>query len=331
MLSSFVYDKSETAIRDELGENAMKASPKNTGELPSLVFATYADSDDDLYWATVLAESIRGMGGRLRDCPIWIYMPEDIKPSPSKVSRTDAFSITLKSSSMPNEAREFYYSGKVFAAGLAERNAEQDFDILAWLDADAVFVREPSDFLLDMGIDLGYRPVQLVIISSPLDNPISEYWKRIYDMLDVSESAIFPMTTTVDGVSIRPHFNAGMVIVRPQVGILKKWADNFTKLISDSAVVRLCNEEKLNNIYLHQAALAGTILKMIPPSRMRDLPPTYNYAVFITDKMAAGTRIPSLDDVVMFRHGQHYVGIDKLEGFAGSSRIFLWLKERWKN
>jgi hypothetical protein len=39
----------------------------------------------------------------------------------------------------------------------------------------------------------------------------------------------------------------------------------------------------------------------------------------------------ALDDVVMFRHGQHYISIDKLEEYAGSSKIFRWLKEKWRN
>jgi hypothetical protein len=138
------------------------------------------------------------------------------------------------------------------------------------------------------------------------------------------------MTTTVDNTIIRPHFNAGMIIVRPAIGILKSWGDNFRRLASDTTIADMCAGSNLRNIYLHQAALAATILAVIPQNRMRDLPSTYNYAVFLTDKMADKAAIFSLDDVVMFRHGQHYTTLDKLSNFAGSAAIFQWLKERWR-
>jgi hypothetical protein len=37
---------------------------------PNLAFATYAFDRDDLYWATVMAESLRTFGGRLRVAPV---------------------------------------------------------------------------------------------------------------------------------------------------------------------------------------------------------------------------------------------------------------------
>jgi hypothetical protein len=231
---------------------------------------------------------------------------------------------------MPHEAEAFILGGKPYAAAAAESDARGEAEILAFVDSDTIFVREPAEFLLAGDIDLGYRPVQLVNISSRYDQPADEYWARIYDLLQVPPSAVFPMTTTVDGICIRPHFNAGMVITRPRLGLLERWAGNFAVLCSDSSIISLCKQEELNNIYLHQAVLAATVLRMVPRDRMRDLPPSYNYAVFLTDQMAPGMKLPSLDDAVTFRHGQHYITLEKLEEFAGQSRIFQWLKARWR-
>jgi hypothetical protein len=325
-----LYDNNWAAVGDNSNGNEMKAE-FNHNKPETLVFATYADNDNDLYWAGVLGESIRTFGGRFKNCAIWVYISDNASElDKSTLEKIDSLNITIKKCPIPGNIGSFYYSGKVFAAGEAEKAACSQFEILAWLDPDMVFVKEASDFLLSDGIDLGYRPVQLVNISSRFDEPLDEYWRRIYQLLGVSDSSVFPMTTTVDNVRIRPHFNAGMIIVRPNAGVLEKWAGNISTLMKDSLIIEMCGEKKLNNIFLHQAALAGTILSMIPRNRMRDFPPTYNYAVFLTDKMPDSLKISSLDDVVMFRHDPQFTRIEQLEKYAGSSRIFRWLKDRWR-
>ena len=296
-----------------------------------LVLATYADDNDDLYWATVMGESIRTFGGGLHDTPIRLYLNATRRDWDQVVLNSlDSLNIDVRLGKVSDDFNQYPYAYKNLAAGVAEAEAETETSILAWLDPDMIFVKEPSEFILKNDFDLGYRPVQLVNISSVYEKPLDDYWDRIFLLIGVPESAIFPMTTTVDNVVIRPHFNAGMIVVRPAKGILRRWSENFKTLAYDSALADMCKYDKLRNIYLHQAALAATILSTVAKDRMYDLPSTYNYAVFLTEKMANKEAILSLDNVVMFRHGQHYTSIEKLENYAGSTAIFSWLKNRWR-
>ncbi|PWB67716.1 hypothetical protein C3F09_12920, partial [candidate division GN15 bacterium] len=208
----------------------------------SITFATYASDGDDLYWALVLAESIRDFGGSLSDAPIWVHL-NDAAPELDTMyaPRRDSLKVAIGHSHTPEGMQKIIYSGKVYASATAEKKLAGTTAILAWLDPDVIFVKEPKAFMLGATVALGYRPVQLVNISSPYSEPLNEFWAHLYQDLGVVDSQIYPMTTTTDMVQIRAHFNAGMLIVRPERGILQSWPLALEKVWADPAIQRMCS------------------------------------------------------------------------------------------
>jgi hypothetical protein len=322
-----------SAIAGIAGVSIMQNNSRVSGSpTVPLMFATYAEDNSVLYWNYIMGESIRTFGGQMKEAPVRVYLSSTCQDwDEGTLALLKSMRMDVRFVDIPTEHSWYPYASKVFASSHAESDAKHEAALVAWLDPDMVFVREPREFLLKDEFDIGYRPVQLVNISSLYDQPIDDFWERVYSMVGVPDSALFSMITTVDNTAIRPHFNAGMIIVRPAKGILQSWAENFGRLASDSVITDLCGNSSQRKIYLHQAALTATLLTNVSHDRMCDLPPTYNYAVFLTEKMADKKTIMALDDVVMFRHGQHYISIDKLEEYAGSSKIFRWLKEKWRN
>ena len=73
-------------------------------------------------------------------------------------------------------------------------------------------------------------------------------------------------------------------------------------LCSDSAIARICANDQRTALFIHQAALAGCILKKLTTTDMKDLPWTYNYAISLADRMPSNKKARSLDDLVTFRY-----------------------------
>lgn len=294
-----------------------------------IVFGTYAADGNALYWILMMVESLRTFGGELRDAPVWVYLPDD-QPEIEKSNklRSVPAGVTLRRSSTPPDARRFWFSGKVYSAALAEVDAVGRYQLLAWLDPDVIFVKEPRDFLLPDSISLGYRPVMHKLIGSRYSEPPDEFWTRVYDKLGVGAAAIFPVQTPVDQETIRAYFNAGLVVLRPEMGVLRKWPECFTILYTDSVFVDWCKQDQKKAIFLHQAALAGDILSTLRKADMVELPATYNYAIFLREKYPPSSRPASLDDVVLFRHEFIFSEPDGLEQVKDSSKIYQWVKER---
>jgi hypothetical protein len=300
-------------------------------KMNDIVFATFAQDEPELEQAMVLAKSLRTFGGDFKRAPFWLYLPAEPPKLAEKIGNGAlGLNIEIKTSPTPEAARWFYYSGKTFAAGNAEGAAAGRFKVLAWLDADNVIVQEPKDFLLKDGVSFGWRPVMLKLIGSDYKKPPDEFWRRLYERFTVKPESIFPITTPVDNEQIRAYFNAGIVIVRPERGVLRKWPVFYEKLYSDPFYQEQCKEDVKKRIFLHQTALAGAVLNMLEPEEMSGLDDRYNYPLFFFEKYPVEKQFKSLDDAITIRHdGIMYQDKEWKEKMKDTSKIAVWIKKEF--
>lgn len=299
--------------------------------MENIVFAAFARDESELEQALVLARSLRSFGGDMKDAPFWLYLPTESPELRGKIGdRSSPLNIEVRTSATPKAAMDYYYSGKTIAAGNAEVAAAGNFKVLAWLDADNIIVREPKDFILKDGVCFGWRPVMLKLIGSDYNEPPDEFWSRLYDKLSVKPEAIFPVTTPVDSAQIRAYFNAGILVVRPERGILRKWPAFYEKLYSDPFYQNECRKDVKKRIFLHQTALAGAALNMLSRDEMACFDDRYNYPVFFFEKYPADKQLKSLDDAITIRHdGVMYRDKGWKEKMKDSSKIADWIKSHF--
>jgi hypothetical protein len=224
----------------------------------------------------------------------------------------------------------FYYAAKVFAAARAEEQAEGRGGILAWLDEDTIVLQEPEAFALQPGRALAYRPVMHKNIGTLYAQPVDDFWARIYRKLSVPDSALFPMITPADGDTIRPYFNAGLLVVRPERGILRRWAEDFTVLAGDTVLVSMSREDRFKRIFLHQTALVGAILNRAAREEMLELPAQYNYPLFFKEMYGASHAFDDIADVVTLRYDVYFrdPAPDWKQRLKGPPDRISWLIER---
>ncbi len=301
------------------------------GAARPVIFASYAGDSEQLHNTLILVESVRTFGGQFADAPVWIYTPANLlKTQENLVKRLVSLGAEVRSSDTPRDSHDVPYAGKVFAAAHAEGAAKGAASILVWMDEDTVVLKEPRDLLLVQGKSLGYRPVMHQNIGSLYSERPDAFWRRVYEKLSVPESAVFPMKTVADGKTIRPYFNAGLLAVRPERGLLKKWAEAFAALYRDPVLVDICGKNERARIFLHQAALSGAIMKNLGRGEMAPLPDSYNYPIFFEETYGADKAFDTLDGVVTLRYDVYFrnPAPDWSAKLKGPAATVSWLEMR---
>lgn len=240
--------------------------------------------------ALLLFESIRRYAGRFRDCPIYALSPR-AGHCISKHAQTglESLGVNYIDAILNTECVEYGPANRVAAAAYIEKM--HPHEILVVLDSDTLFLREPSEILLQPNIDVAVRPVGLkgMCTSGPAD-PFDAYWRDlcrccgvIYDQIPWTESF-------ADRRRIKASYNAGLVIVRSALGILQRWAEFFFTSVRhklepfsherrfqsgagwvDSGASRMWGS--------NQAALSLAIWSKT--QQVQELDPTYNYQLIV--------------------------------------------------
>jgi hypothetical protein len=299
--------------------------------LPSVVFATYANTEEERRHVIYLAESIRAFAGKLSKAPLWVYSDNnEISQNRPFPIDPDRLGIEIKSSQTPDDARWFYYAGKTFAAGRAEVDAEGSFDILVWMDEDTIVLKEPGEFILETDIEFAYCPVMHNRTGSLFSEPPDPFWSRIYERLAVNPKTLFPMTTPADRQKIRAYFNAGLLVVRPERKILRRWGKSFQILYRDTELAGMCRKNIEYRIFLHQTALVGAVLNNLDKDSMTRLSTGYNYPLFFKKMYGAEQEFDNLDDIATLRYDIYFRNPDSdwSHQLKGPEHVISWLKDR---
>ncbi len=283
-----------------------------------LVIALMAERDVQLRYVELFAESVRTFGGTFRETPIWLYLPEAMVQETLE-DKFDNLNVTLKPIDVPQKAVWFNFSRKVYAAARAETAANGNYEILVWLDYDTILLKEPVEFLLPANINLGYRPVTHQNIGLLFNEPLDEFWKKSFELMEIDENKIFSMVTPADGDSIKPYINAGCLSVRPERGIFNNWMTNFEKLYNDERLTEICSQNRQHRTFAHQAALTGVLLNYLTRDECLELTDKINYPVFFKEMFGSKNDFHDLTDVITFRHEAFFAKPienwqDKLQG-----------------
>ena len=250
--------------------------------MTNLIFAFMQAYGGDERESLLLARSLRMFAGELANHPLWLMVPQNLEQiTASTWQALDRLDVHVNRFEVPEEALRFPFGGKVYAAAAAESLASSEADILFWMDSDTVFAGEPAELVLKENVDLGYRPVMLKNVSSLYDEPLNAFWSFIFGRCDTPVNDLFPMITTVDEARIRPHFNAGILSVRPKAGLLHTWRDNFERLYLQPELILFYQENILYRTFVHQAILAATLLAGLKEDEMQDLGARFNYPMFL--------------------------------------------------
>jgi hypothetical protein len=279
--------------------------------------------------ALLLAESIRSFAGSHSGEPIWFFTPEHGERLSMTVrDRLLSLNVTLIPFEIDPEVARFPFTGEATAAALAEERARGQADLLAWLNANTLVLREPGDFLLPDEKSLGYRPVHHTNVGSRYGEDLDPFWTLVYRYCDVPEDRVFPMTTHVDGEVLRPYFNAGFHVSRPEKQLFRAWRDAVLRVYREPDLQELYRQDGRYRVFIHQAVLSVVILSILSTDELQELPPTYNYPLHLHGEDVTGHRPSSLEELVTIRHEGFYADPDWARKMPAGKPLKRWIAER---
>jgi len=181
--------------------------------------------------ALLLFESIRLYTGRFHNCAIYALSPRvGHAISDRSRRRLEELRVTYIDTILNTECPEYGSANRVAAAAYIENMYPHQFFVI--LDSDTLFLREPHEILLRPDVDVAVRPVGVKgMCTSGSTDPFDAYWRALCECCGVDYDEIPWTESFADRCRIKASYNAGLVMVRGNLGILQRWADFFFKSV----------------------------------------------------------------------------------------------------
>lgn len=223
------------------------------------------------------------------------------------------------------ELFHFPYIEKVLAAAMVESIAEENgITQLIHMDWDTIILQDPVELCLEEPFKVAVSPVQLRNISSLASEAMDGFWQRIYEGCQAVDDPDFRVTSMIDHQVIRPHFNAGLMVINPKSGLFRQWKQNFLTLYQDPILETFYALDRRYYIFAHQAILAATLLSKFSPHEIKLLPSTYNYPLFLLPQAPPNDRPANLESLVSVRYEDFYP-LDWTEYLPCEPSLRKWL------
>lgn len=152
--------------------------------------------------SVTLVRSLRRFGGVLKDAPVLSYQPRrEHGVSPETLRALEQLEVIHYTEPLNQRYAHYPQGNKPPVCAHAEQIATTEF--VVFLDSDIVVLNEPRALLLPAAQHIGLRPVDKVGVATtgPSDGNYA-YWQGMYRLLEVDESLVGRVDTTVERQTI---------------------------------------------------------------------------------------------------------------------------------
>ncbi len=288
-------------------------------------FVTCIRSEQDVFLARVLIESLREFGGPLSDCPLTVYAT---RPETEAGEALTGPGVEVMPLGVPEHVRRWPYGDKVAACAHAEATAGPGFSALVWLDLECLIVQPPVQFALGDAHDVAVRPVHIRNVGLAPDEPLDGFWQGIYKAVGLQD-APFTVETFIARERLRAYFNSHGLSVDPRLGLWGRWLDTYSALIADSSFVEGACADARHSVFLFQAVFSAIVAACVPEERISILPPTYNYPYNLHMRVPADRRAQALNDLVCFTFEDRDIRPDRVHDIEVREPLRSWLADRF--
>ncbi len=279
----------------------------------------------------ILIRSLHEFGGTLSEMAVWALYPEDLPFDPSFVKTLLDLDVSLKPFQIDESISHFPFAMKSIAAAHAEKLAEKEDFLLAWHDRTGVILNAPTAFNLPDGKVIGFRPTDIANIGAPYGKPLPPFWEAVCEHCDLRAEQMKKITTVIDQKDLFLYVNAGLLVVRPQNGILRDWADHLISLYDLPVFHRYYKENYAYAIFMHQVALTAAVIKNTSPEERIILPDDYLFSVDNFFDYPDHLRPATLEDVTTGRFHDFFALENWEEMIIAGDALRNWFKEQLKS
>lgn len=136
------------------------------------------------------------------------------------------------------------------------------------------------------------------------------------------------MLTHIDGTKIRPYFNAGIMVTRPEKHLFITWRDTFFTSYRKPEFEKFYLKDPRYRVFIHQAILSGVILSIFQNNELQKLSPSYNYPLHLHRKNISNYRPTWIDGLVTVRHEGFYKDAEWHKKIPAKEPLKRWIAEQ---
>jgi hypothetical protein len=267
-----------------------------------------------------LLDSLRAFGGSLSKNPVWLFEAD----SRAECHHLIQEGLTVIPLQVPETIKYALFSEKVYACAQAEAMAAPEVGSLVWIDPGCLVVNPPLLYKSGSDFDVAFRPVHIQNVGLRVDQPLDAFWQGIYAELGITD-VFATVQSFVDQRVLRAYYNSHAFAVNPALGILGRWLEHFQRLVGDAAFQRVACQDEPHQIFLFQALLSALITKEVNPTRLRILPPEYNYPFNLQERVPPEHRARALNDTVTFAYEDRLLNPAKITDIVVEEPLRSWL------
>lgn len=294
---------------------------------PNIIFS-FSSARGYEVQSLLLLRSLRTFGGCFSELPVCIFVPDDMPHDPKFDSELINLGAEIKSYPVQEPLKRFPFALKTIAAGEAEKLAEEQHAILAWHDRTGFIGNPPHKFQLPQDIAIAFRPTDIVNIGSPYSQPLSPFWQEIISHFDLVPNQFPSITTTIDQIRLYLYANAGLLIVRPEKGILRSWGKNLEDTHALPKFQSFFRENSAYAIFMHQAALTAAIVQKTKSEERLILPESYLFSVDNFFDYPEDIRPQNLDQITTGRFHDFFALENWQAKITASSKLINWFQNQ---
>lgn len=286
------------------------------------LFVTVVGSQESWLQMKILEACMRMFGDEMSQSRFLIFNA-DGENAPVKFMSAE--NIEIQALTVPVEIRQYIFATKVAAMAQAEKIALGDYKTITWIDQDCLILNPPLLYILNDDMDAAFRPVHIQNVGLRSEDPLDEYWRRIYlacGMKDIEAR----VDSFVDGVHLRAYFNTHAFSVDPNKGLMSVWLEIFTKLVTDQGFQASCCTDRRHQVFLFQAILSALIIREVKLDRIRILPPVYNYPYNLQTTIPMEKRVRSIDNLVTLTYEGKPIDPEKVKDIEIPAPYYDFLK-----
>jgi hypothetical protein len=289
--------------------------------------ASLAASSTSFRKIRVLLDSLEDFGGELFKAPLVVLHPDSLDVTVEDARLLKSPAIHMVPFRINSEEMDFPLAVVAIGAAAAEKTIAGEAENLVWLLEDTLILHSPSALVVPAWAQYAYRPVHHANIGSLWKAPPDDFWTAIYRHCKVESDHLFPMDTCVRDNTIRPYFNAGCQVTRPQNGLFSRWCELFRSLYHHPDFKSFF-ANPLYRVFMHQAVLAGVVLSSFSRAQLYELPESYNYPLHLHGDYPVEFRPTNLNDLVTCRYETFDELKKTLASIAVDEPVKTWIQSR---
>jgi hypothetical protein len=233
------------------------------------------------YQARVLVKSLRDYGGIDQITPVYAFQPRQSGRITPQTRRFFKDHHVIFEKVNLNKGTYFYpVANKIYAGAHFESTFSSSFKKYLFLDTD-LLIQSSLMHLLNTPYKIAVAPAHTSKGLALTDPRLSELWKLVFEIMEVSLDQFWKTRSLFDNQSIYHYYNSGFIFYDPAALLFTKMLEAYKRVISSKQIRKVPYRDFY---FLDQVILACLLARDFKRDDVLELPISYNYPLELTQK-----------------------------------------------